>query len=246
MTAKLTIEYDGTGFRGWATQPGQRTIQEELEQALTIVRREPTTLTVAGRTDAGVHALAQVASHPGEPAVAYAVNALLPDDVSVLESARAADDFDARADPTSRTYCYRIWTRREKPALLRNRVLWYSYPLDLALLEQSAAMLLGSNDFEAFTLSDQPYRSYRRSITRAEWVIRDRLLEFWIEGDSFTRRMVRGLVSYQLELARGKRTLDDLARTLDGAPRAEGNASASACGLYLAGVSFGAADAAVS
>jgi tRNA pseudouridine38-40 synthase len=246
VAAKLTIEYDGTDFRGWARQPGQRTVQEELEKALAIVRREPTKLTVAGRTDAGVHAWAQVSSHPGEPAIAYAVNALLPADVSVLASEPAPDDFDARADPVSRTYCYRIWTRREKPALLRDRVLWYSYPLDIELLDQCAALLVGDHDFEAFTLSDQPYRSYRRTITRAEWVLRDRLLEFWIEGNSFTRRMVRGLVSYQLEIARGKRSLDQLARSLEGVPRAEGNASAAACGLYLAAVSFGGPNAATS
>src|SRR5689334_7606406 len=104
MSTRLTIEYDGTAFRGWAKQPGQRTVQGELERALEVVRREPTPLTVAGRTDAGVHAWAQVASHPGEPADARSINALLPDDVAVLASESAPEGFDARSDATSRTY----------------------------------------------------------------------------------------------------------------------------------------------
>lgn len=238
MTSKLLIEYDGTNFKGWATQPDQRTVQEELEKALAVSRREPTRLTVAGRTDAGVHAWGQVASHAGAPATARSLNSLLPDDISVLESGVTHEGFDARADPVSRTYCYRVWTRRQRPALLRDRVLWYSYDLDQGLLDQCAALLMGVNDFQAFTLSDQLYKSYRRTITRAQWVRRERLIEFWIEGNSFTRRMVRGLVSYQLDVARGARSLDDFARLLQGAPRAEGGATAAACGLYLASVGF--------
>jgi tRNA pseudouridine38-40 synthase len=99
-------------------------------------------------------------------------------------------------------------------------------------------MLIGENDFQAFTLSDQLYASYRRTILRAEWIRRERLIEFWIEGNAFTRRMVRGLVSYQLDVARGARSLDEFARLLQGAPRAEGGATAAACGLYLATVGF--------
>lgn len=234
----MTIEYDGTDFRGWAKQPGQRTVQEELEKALAVVRREPTTLTVAGRTDAGVHAWAQVASHPGDPAPAHRLNGLLPDDVTVLASEPAAEEFDARADATARTYCYRVWNRRERPALLRSRVLHFSYPVDHEALDAAAECLRGERDFRAFTLSDEPYHSYRRRIARAEWVQRDRLLEFWITGDSFTRRMVRSLVSFQLDVARGARSLDEFKLLLEGAPRSEGGATAPACGLYLANVSY--------
>lgn len=238
MTTRLTIEYDGGGFKGWARQPGQRTVQDELEKALAVVRREPTKLTVAGRTDAGVHAWGQVASHPGPPASARSLNALIPDDVTVLASERTADDFDARASATSRTYCYRVWNRSERPALLRDRVLWYPYPLDLELLQEAASCVLGENDFEAFTLSDEPYRSYRRQIIRAEWIQRSRLTEFWIEGQSFTRRMVRSLVSYQLDIARGNREIGRFRELLGGAPREQGGATAAASGLYLAEVSF--------
>lgn len=238
MTARLTIEYDGNGFRGWARQPGQRTVQEELEKALAVILREPKKLTVAGRTDAGVHAWGQVASHPGAAASARSLNALLPDDVTVLESKEVEEGFDARADARSRTYCYRIWNRSERPALLRDRVLWFPYQLDHQLLDACAQELIGTNDFEAFTLSDEPYRSYRRQIIRAEWIQRPRLTEFWIEGQSFTRRMVRSLVSYQLDVARGSRDIQRFRELLGGAPREQGGATAAACGLYLAGVSF--------
>lgn len=239
LSTRLTIEYDGSGFRGWAKQPGYRTVQGEVERALEVVRREPTPLTVAGRTDAGVHAWAQVASHPGEPADARSLNALLPDDVAVLASENAPDGFDARSDATSRTYCYRIWNRRQRTALLRGRVWWCSHRLDRALLDASAELISGKHDFEAFTLSKQPYEHYRRTVLRAEWVERDRLLEFWIEGDAFTRRMVRSLTGFQVDVARGARSLDDLARLLEGAPRSEGGGTAPAEGLYLASIGFG-------
>lgn len=238
MTTRLIIEYDGTEFRGWAKQPGVRTIQEELEKALLTVRRVETKLTVAGRTDAGVHAWAQVASHPGEPANVRSLNALLPDDIAVRSSELTHEGFDARADAKSRTYCYRVWNHRERPALMRGRVLWCAYKLDPALLKACTDLLVGQHDFEAFTLSQQPYEHYRRTVRRAEWIQGERLLEFWIEGDKFTRRMVRGLVSFQIDVARGSRKIEDFARLLEGAPRAEGGATAPAHGLYLASVGF--------
>lgn len=243
MNTSLTIEYDGTDFRGWAKQPGQRTVQAELERALEIVRRQPTPLTVAGRTDAGVHAWAQVASHEGEPADARSLNALLPDDVSVLSSEPAPDGFDARSDATSRTYCYRIWNRRQRTALLRGRVWWCAYTLDQELLDAAAQTLVGLHDFEAFTLSKQPYEHYKRRVHSAEWVERDRVLEFWITGTTFTRRMVRSVTAFQVEIARGAKSLDDLATLLEGAPRAEGAGTAPAEGLYLASVGFGSVEA---
>lgn len=213
-------------------------MQDELERALEVVRREPTALTVAGRTDAGVHAWAQIASHPGEPADARSLNSLLPDDVAVLASESVAEGFDARADATTRTYCYRIWNRRQRSALQRGRVWWCSYSLDRSLLDAAAELITGRHDFEAFTLSKQPYEHYRRRVLSANWTERAGLLEFWIEGDKFTRRMVRSLTAFQIDVARGARTLDDLTRLLEGAPRAQGGGTAPAEGLYLASVSF--------
>src|SRR5437588_5885748 len=117
MTSRLVLEYDGTGFAGWARQPGQRTVQEEVERALSVVLRGPVSVTVAGRTDAGVHALGQVCSYEGDPAAVASLNALLPRDVAALECDAAADGFDARRDATSRDYCYRVLARRVRPAL---------------------------------------------------------------------------------------------------------------------------------
>jgi tRNA pseudouridine38-40 synthase len=203
-----------------------------------VVRREPTKLTVAGRTDAGVHAWGQVASHPGEPASARSINALLPPDVSVLVSEASDPDFDARRDARSRTYCYRVWTRRERPALLRDRVLWWGHPLRRELLDACAALLVGEHDFRAFTLSDEPYHSYRRRILSAEWIEREGLLEFRVRADSYTRRMVRSLVSYQLDVARGLYEIARFEDLLQGAPRGEGGNTAAASGLYLASVEY--------
>lgn len=242
MSAKLTIEYDGGAFRGWAKQPGQRTVQEELERALQTVRREPTPLTVAGRTDAGVHAWGQVASHSGEPADARSLNALLPDDIAVLASESAPEGFDARMQPTARSYCYRIWNHPQRSALLRGRVWWVRRPLECGLLEAAAERLLGEHDFEAFTLSQQPYEHYRRRILEARWGERDGVLEFWITGDTFTRRMVRSLTAWQVELAEGRHELADLDRLLAGAPRSSGGGTAPPDGLHLARVSFGPTD----
>lgn len=239
VATKLTIEYDGSAFRGWAKQPGERTVQDELERALQTVRREPTPLTVAGRTDAGVHAWGQVASHAGEPADARSINAVLPDDVAVIASEPAAEGFDAREHATSRTYCYRLHNRRERSALQRGRVWWVPHELDRTLLNQAAAELTGEHDFRAFTLSKQPYEHYRRRVIDAEWRDADGLLEFWITGGTFTRRMVRSLTAFQVEVARGARTLAELISLLEGAPRSAGGGTAPAEGLYLASVSFG-------
>ena len=186
------------------------------------MRREPTALTVAGRTDAGVHAWAQVASYPGGPADARSINSLLPDDVAVLSSESAEEGFDARSHATTRTYCYRIWNRRQRSALQRGRVWWCSYALDRGLLDAAAELIVGRHDFEAFTLSKQPYEHYRRRVLATSWAERDGLLEFWVEGDKFTRRMVRSLTAFQIDVARGARPLEDLARLLEGAPRAQG------------------------
>ncbi|HTW12015.1 MAG TPA: tRNA pseudouridine(38-40) synthase TruA, partial [Solirubrobacteraceae bacterium] len=155
MTTRLDIEYDGSGFSGWAFQPEQRTVQGELERALrTVLRRDAVPLTVAGRTDAGVHAWGQVASYEGEAAPLGSLNALLPPDVSVLRCEPARDGFDARHDATSRAYCYRVLVRTGRPALSRGRVLHWTYPVDRSLLERCAARLVGTHDFTAFTPTD--------------------------------------------------------------------------------------------
>jgi tRNA pseudouridine38-40 synthase len=240
MTARLTIEYDGTDFSGWAFQPGERTIQGELEAALATVLRGPVALTVAGRTDAGVHAWAQVASHEGEAAPLGGLNALLPPDVAVTASEHAADGFNARHDCTSRAYCYRVLTRPARSALERGHALHWSYAVDRDALDECAALLIGTHDFTAFTPTDTYHVRFERDVYAADWRARDGgLLEFWIEADTFMRHMNRTLVGTMLEVARGRRAPDDFKRLLAGAPRAAAGPTAPPHGLYFAGAGYG-------
>jgi tRNA pseudouridine38-40 synthase len=238
-TARLLLEYDGAGFAGWARQPGLRTVQSELEQALARVLRREVPLTVAGRTDAGVHALGQVASHDGDPAPARALNGVLPSDVRVLESAVAREGFDARRDALSRTYRYRLFTRQAASTFERGRALHWPHALDRAALHACAAALLGTHDFTAFTLTDTEHVRFERNILRAEWVeAGEHSLEFWIEADAFMRRMVRTLVGTMLDAGRGRIDATRFRALLDGRPRSEAGDTAPPHGLYLESVRY--------
>jgi tRNA pseudouridine38-40 synthase len=238
---RLDIEYDGSAFSGWAAQPGQRTVQSELERALCVVlRRDQLPLTVAGRTDAGVHAWGQVASYEGEAAPLGSLNALLPPDVTVTRSQTAADGFDARHDCTSRAYCYRVLARAARPAIERARALHWTYPVDHELLRECAARLVGTHDFTAFTPTDTYHVRFDRDVHSAHWHFAEHgLLEFWIEADTFMRHMNRTLVGTMLEVARGRIAAADFERLLEGRPRAEAGPTAPACGLYLVGAGYG-------
>ncbi len=196
-------------------------------------------LTVAGRTDAGVHAWAQVASYSGPPVIAASINALLPDDVAVRSCAATRPEFDARRDATSRAYCYRVLARASRPALERRRLLHWPAPVDPALLQQCAQLLVGTHDFTAFTPTETGHVRFARDVFTASWRFRseDRL-EFWIEADAFMRHMNRVLVGTMLEVAGGRRSVSGFASLLDGRTRAEAGPTAPAHGLYLAGVGY--------
>ena len=235
MSSRLLLEYDGTEFAGWATQPGLRTVQETVEGALATVLRREVKLTVAGRTDRGVHARGQVASHDGEPAPIRNLNALLPSDVAVLASESAPDGFDARRDARSRTYRYRVHTRAAPSPFERNRALWWPRPLDRAALAACAAALLGTHDFTAFTPTETDHVRFERNVFRAEWVDEPGdVLAFWIEADTFMRHMVRVLVGTMLDGI----APDRFAELLEGRARSEAGATAPAHGLYLEGVAY--------
>jgi tRNA pseudouridine38-40 synthase len=238
-TARLLIEYDGSDFAGWARQPGLRTLQGELEEALRRVLQREVQLTVAGRTDAGVHARGQVASHAGEPAAARALNGVLPPDLRVLESEVAREGFDARRDALSRTYRYRLFTRETASAFERGRALHWPHPLDRAALYACAAMLLGAHDFTAFTPTETDHVRFQRDVLRAEWLeAGDDEIEFWIEADTFMRHMVRTLVGTMLDVARGRSDPSRFNALLEGRPRSDAGDTAPAHGLYLEGVRY--------
>jgi tRNA pseudouridine38-40 synthase len=239
-TSRLLIEYDGTDFAGWACQPQQRTVQGVLEAAIErVTRREAVRLTVAGRTDTGVHARGQVASHDGEPAPASAVNGVLPSDLRVVASERAPDGFDARRDALSRTYRYRLHTRAARSPFERGRALHWPQPLDREALRRCAQAIVGTHDFTAFTPTQTDHALFARTILGAEWVeAGPDLLEFWIEGETFMRHMVRILVGTMLAVGRGWMPYDEFERLLGGSPREAAGETAQPHGLYLESINY--------
>jgi tRNA pseudouridine38-40 synthase len=267
-TTRLEIEYDGSGFRGWSAQPGLRTVQGELESALETIVRRSVSLSVAGRTDAGVHAWGQVASFRSdvEPpgGLARSLNGVLPSDVVVTGADRAPDGFDARGDARSRTYCYRVLARPAPSPLEEGRALWWPRALDREALRACARALPGKHDFTAFTPTDSDHVRFERDIFVAKWTATypsapgrvneprsvsdasgangseeaDGVIVFWIEADTFMRNMVRALVGTMLEVAGGRRTPAEFARLLEGAARGQAGETAPAHGLYLASVRY--------
>ena len=212
----------------------------ELGAALATVLRQPVELSVAGRTDRGVHALGQVASYDGPLPNLRSVNAVLPHEIVVLDAREAPAGFSARRDARSRTYLYRVLARRQPSPFERGRALWWPHRVDVEALETCARALLGTHDFTAFTPTDTAHRHFSRNVIDAAWSREsEAMLAFEIEADAFLRGMVRSLIGTILEVGAGRRTIEEFERLLRGARREEAGDSMDPHGLYLLRVGYG-------
>lgn len=241
------VEYDGSGFYGWAAQPGRRTVEGELRGALRTVLRQPVKLTVAGRTDAGVHASGQVVHFDAEtdlePAtIAYKASAVLPEDVALRRCVAAPVGFDARRSATSRSYEYRVLNAAARSPLERRRAVHVAQPLDLGAMREAAALVRGEHDFRAFTPTAGHHVRFRRAVFGSGWEVRDETLVYRVSANSFLYGMVRALVGTMLEIGRGRYDLVDFERLLSGAERSEAGPAAPARGLTLVAVEYGDLD----
>jgi tRNA pseudouridine38-40 synthase len=202
-----------------------------------VLRRE-VRIIVAGRTDTGVHALGQVVSYDGPLPRVRSVNAVLPHEIKVVSAVEMPDGFSARHDARSRTYVYRVFARRQPSPFEQARALWWPHRVDFEALQACARAMRGTRTFTAFTPAGGYHTRFEREVLDCRWERSGDVLEFWIEADSFMRHMNRILVGTMLEVAAGRRALEDFTRLLDGAPRSQAGVTAPPHGLYLASVRY--------
>ena len=236
---KLVLEYDGSGFSGWAAQPGRRTIEAELRRALDEVHGRWLDLAVAGRTDAGVHALSQVAhlrvragrAAPRPARVEAGLNKLLPHDINVLRARPAPPAFDARRDAVARFYLYQISTRRT--AFAKPFVWWVRDRLDVRAMGEAAAGVVGRHDFRSFCESPEEQASTLVRVETAEIFESGSLILFRVGASHFLWKMVRRLVGALVEVGRGNLSSGDFRRLLKTHSREPAAWTAPPSGLFL-------------
>jgi tRNA pseudouridine38-40 synthase len=246
MRLALGLEYDGAAFRGWQTQAGGNTLQDALEAALTQVAAHPVGTVCAGRTDAGVHATAQVVhfdTSAQRPLGAWVrgVNAHLPTAMAVRWASAVPDDFHARFSARRRTYEYWLLVDAVRPALLARRVGWVFRPLDLAAMQAAACLLEGTHDFSAFRAAECQAASPVRTLETCRVEQRGRLIRFEVRANAFLHHMVRNLVGSLVYVGLGRRAPAWIAEVLAARDRSLAAPTFSAAGLYLSAVEYDAA-----
>ena len=237
------VEYDGTNFAGWAAQPEVRTVEGVLSEALRTVLRHDVKMSVAGRTDAGVHASGQVVSFASDsgmppPTLAYKTTAVLPKDLALRRCVRVEESFDARKDAKSRSYEYRIVNDPIRSPLRRQRAIYVARKLDFDLLQEAAKLVRGTHDFRAFTPSRTYHVRFERIVTQSLWERSGDLLVYRITADSFLYGMVRALVGTMLEVADGGREMASFSGLLSGGERSEAGPALPSRGLTLVDVGY--------
>jgi tRNA pseudouridine38-40 synthase len=243
MRIALGITYDGSAFDGWQTQPSRNTVQDHLEAALARITGSPARITGAGRTDAGVHAAAQVAHFDTDverPDSAWVrgTNTYLPDAIAVQWGVRVPDDFHARFGATGRKYVYTLYNHPVRPSVLAARTGWFHAPLDVAAMRDAAECLVGTHDFSAFRSSECQARTPVRTVTSLALRREGPYLLFDIAADAFLHHMVRNIVGALLQVGARRKSPQWMAQILEGRDRTKAAPTASAAGLYLAGVEY--------
>ena len=242
-TFKLVLEYDGTHYAGWQRQLNVPTIQATVEEALAAIAQTRVTVVGAGRTDAGVHALGQVASFRSDRGLSQrewlrALNAHLPRDISALSVETVPDEFHARFSAGWKLYEYHLMNRSERTPLLRERAWMVYKPLDFAAMKEAAAYLTGAHDFSSFETAPTDNDNPQCWLQQAELRRQGDLIIFAFYADRFLKQMVRSMVGTLVEVGQGKRTAPDMRTVLAARVRAAAGRTAPAHGLYLVRVDY--------
>jgi tRNA pseudouridine38-40 synthase len=239
----LGVEYDGTAFAGWQLQAHARSVQGELQRAVSVVADHAVHVTAAGRTDAGVHALMQVAHFDSEAprderSWVLGTNRELPSEISVLWARPMPANFHSRYSALSRTYQYRILDQAFRPALMRRQVCWVRRALDAAAMHAAAQVLVGEHDFSAFRAAECQSASARRRVMSIEVGRSDALVTITVRANAFLHHMVRNIAGALIAVGTGRRPVPWIADLLETRDRRQGGATAPAHGLYLAHVEY--------